>query len=194
MSFMKSFRLFKGVMARSWIRQIAKLSCLSIGMMALLPWLSACSNTPSSLPFAVQKKGNTVVMEYQIREHRFYFFSLQLMFKEGDLEDRERVSKLAGGYQMDKNGKLIQPGVPIALRFKIDAIDDSGIKTIHEEETVDLRMTSYGKGFFDKRITSVSLKPGRYRFSVESLMDVRELAGTTVVFQVGIDPKTTAIE
>ena len=166
---------------------------LAVAMIAVLPWLAACANTPSSVPFAVQKAGNKIEIEYRAVEHRFYLLDLRLMYKEGDQEDRERVSKLAGRYEKDPNGKLIQPGVPILLKLRIDAIDDSGVRPMLEREISDLRTTSYGSDSFDKRIATVPLKPGRYRISVESLRDVPELFGTPAIFRIGTDPKVSSI-
>ena len=165
---------------------------LSIFLLAFLPWLTACAK--SNLPFEVQKAGNKVEIEYRAVEHRGYLFDLRLMYKEGDQVDRERVRKLAGRYEKDNNGKLIEPGVPILLRFKIDAIDDSGVQPMLEQEISELRMTSYGADSFDKRIAEVILKPGRYRISVESLKDVPELVGTPVIFRIGFYAKSTPIK
>jgi len=166
----------------------------SVLVLAFLPWLTACANAPSSWPFEVQKAGNKVEVEFKAGEHRGYLFDLRLMYKEGDQVDRERVRKLAGRYEQDNNGKLIEPGVPILLRFKIDVIDDSGIKPMLDQVTSELRMTSHGADSFDKRIIEVPLKPGRYRISVESLKDVPELFGTPVIFRIGFNAKTTAIK
>lgn len=163
-------------------------------MLAFLPWLTGCVNGPSSLPFEVQKAGNKVEIEFRAAEHRGYFFNLLLMYKEGDQEDRARVRKLAGSYEKDKNGKLIEPGIPIVLRFKINVIDDSGERPMLEQEIPVLGLTSWGGDSFSKQITTVILKPGRYRISVESLKDAPELVGTPVIFSIGIDAKSTPIK
>lgn len=178
---------------------IATVRRLCIAMLAFLPWLSACANDagppkpPLSLPFEVQKAGNKVETELRVVEHRGYIFALLFMYKKDDQEDRARVRKLAGEYEKNQNGELIEPGVPILLRLKIDVIDDSGVKTMLEQEISELRMTSYGAVSFNKRISAVPLKPGHYRISVESLKDVPELLGTPVIFQIGRDPKTLPI-
>lgn len=173
---------------------IMKPGWLFVLMLSFLPWLTACANQPSSWPFAVQKAGNKVEVEFKADEHRGYLFDLRLMYKEGDQVDRERVRKLAGRYEKDNNGKLIEPGAPILLRLKIDAIDDSGIKPMFDQEISELRMTSHGADSFNKRIAEVPLKPGRYRISVESLSNVPELLGTTVVFSIGFYAKSDPIK
>ena len=162
---------------------------LSIFMLAFLPWLTACAK--SNFPFEVQKAGNKVEIEYRVVKHEFYYFNLRLMYKEGDQEDRARVRKLAGSYEKDKNGKLIEPGIPIVLRFKINVIDSAGERPMLEQEIPVLGLTSWGGDSFSKQIAGVPLKPGRYRISVESLRDVPELVGTPVIFSIGIDAKST---
>lgn len=179
---------------------IMKSKWLFIAMMALLPWLTACAqdagppNPPLSLPFEVQQAGNKVETELRVVEHRGYSFDLRLMYKKGDQANRERVRKLAGRYEQDKNGKLIEPGVPILLRLKIDVIDDSGVNPMLEQGVSELKLTSWGGDSFNKRIAEVPLKPGRYRISIESLRDVPELLGTPVILRVGFDAKSTPIK
>jgi len=167
---------------------------LSVFMLSFIPWLTACANTTSSWPFEVQQAGNKVEIEYQAVEHRGYFFNLRLMYKEGDQEDRARVRKLAGSYEKDKNGKLIEPGTPIELKFKIYTIDSAGERPMLEQKFSVLGLTSWGGDSFDRQIAMVILKPGRYRISVESLKDAPELVGTPVIFSIGIDAKSTPIE
>lgn len=175
---------------------------LFIVMVMSLPWLTAYANDtqfhkpPLSLPFEVQKAGNKVEAKLEVVEHRLYVLQLRLMYKEGDQKDRARVRKLAGDYEMDKSGKLIEPGVSIQLRFQIYSIEAGEERTLLEKTILqpeEIRMTSYGAEFFSKRFAEVPLKPGRYRISVESLTDVPELIGTPVMLQIGRDPKAVPI-
>jgi len=168
---------------------------LSIVVLAFLPWLTACADSthlpkpPLSFPFEVQKSGSKIETELRIVEDKEYRFALLLLYKEGDQEDRARVRKLAGGHMIDKNGKVIEPGIPILLRFKINVIDASGERPMLEQEVSELRLSAWGSGHFNKQIFYLALKPGRYRVSVESLKDVPELFGTPVTFQIGFYSK-----
>lgn len=164
---------------------------LSLFMLAFLPWLSGCET--ASWPFEVQKAGNRIEVEYWAREHRGYHFQLLLGYKKRDAVDAERVGKLAGGGARDKNGKSINPGVPILLRFKIYVIDTAGERLMLEQEISELNTTGAGSGSYYSEIAMVILEPGRYRISVESLKDVPELVGTPVIFSIGIDAKTRPI-
>lgn len=55
-----------------------------------------------------------------------------------------------------------------------------------EQEISELRKTSDAADFFAKQIIELTLKPGHYRVSIESLKDVPELLGTPVIFQMFI--------
>lgn len=171
-------------------------------LLVVMPFLSACRASddlpkpPLSLPFEIQKAGNKVEIKLRVVERRHYLFNILLMYKEGDQVDRARVRKLAGAYDMDKSGKLIEPGVPIQLRFKIYSIEAEEERTLLENtilQSEEIRTISHSATSFNKQFAVVDLKPGHYRISVESLKDVPELIGTPVMFQIGRDPKTGSL-
>jgi len=128
-------------------------------------------------------------MEVKIVEEKEYRFALLLMCRNGEAADFERVRKLAGRYERDKYGKLIEPGVPIILRLGIYAIEPSGERLVLEQDVSELRRTSAGSCQFNKQVAYLVLKPGHYRVSVESLIDVPELIGTPVEFQIAFYSK-----
>lgn len=165
-------------------------------LLAVMPFLSACKvsdglpKPPIQLPFAIQKKGNKVEIKLRVVEHRHYLFNIQFMYKEGDQVDRARVMKLAGEYN------LIESGVPIQLRLKINSIEAAGEQTLIKDSILqpeEIRKISHSSTSFNKQFAVVNLKPGHYKISVESLRDVPELIGTPVVFQIGRDPKTGSL-
>jgi hypothetical protein len=148
---------------------------------------------PLILPFFVQQAGNKVEAELQVQEHRPYIIYLRLGFNKKDPKDRERVRKVAGDYGRDADGKLLKPGVSIPLRLKIGIIDASGNKTLLERDILEEEMWAYGADNFKKKIVTVSLKPGHYRISVETLEDTPELIGTAVELGIGYDHKTSTL-
>lgn len=175
---------------------VIKISWLYILTLTLLPWLAGCANEsvpkpPIKLPFEVQKAGSMIEMEIRIVEEKEYRFALVFMYNKGDSADGERVRKLAGEPEVDNIfGKLMKPGVPILLRFKINVIDSIGEKPfVLEREVSELAVTSTGVDHFTKKIAYLPLKQGRYRISVESVKDVPELIGTPVFFQIGFNAK-----
>jgi hypothetical protein len=180
-------------------RKIGLASAL-IALFFMLCNLVACDSTkqipkpPLVLPFVVQLAGNKVETELQVHEHRSYIFYLQLGFVEKDPEDRERVKKLAGDYERNKEGKLLKPGVAVPLRLKISVIDSFPEKTLLEREILEEEMWAYGADNFKKQIAIVPLKPGHYRVSLESLKDAPELVGTPIAFGIGFYAKATSIK
>lgn len=74
--------------------------------------------------------------------------------------DRARVKKLAGDYQMDTDGKLIEPGVPIQLSLEIKAIETTEeLPTLEKNilQPEEIRTISYGATSFNKRFAVVYL-------------------------------------
>lgn len=167
---------------------------LSVAMLMILPWFTGCANgslpkPPIKVPFEVQKAGSRVETEVRIVEEKEYRFVLMFMFTKGDIEGEKRVKKLAGGGGVDYNGKSTEPGIPMLLRFKIDIIDSAEEKGLLDQEISELRLSEHASDHYSKRIVYLSLKPGHYRLSAESLKDVPELIGTPVFFQVGFNSK-----
>lgn len=170
---------------------------------ALLPWSSASPASwfgsgppkpPLIVPFAVHKAGTIFTTELEIVDHRSYRFSLRLGFKEHDKADRDRVEKLAGKYGRDKNGNLLHPGIAIPLKVNISVIDSSGERTIYDQKIVEEEMYGYGADHYSKTIGAVALRPGHYRFTIESMQDIPELTETPVSLGIGWAPKTSPIK
>ncbi len=156
----------------------------------IFPWLSACTkdayppSPPISLPFAVHKAGTLVETEMRIIEHREYIFSLCFTYKEKDQVDRARVKKLVG-YQY----KNSDTGVATPLRLKISVINQAGEKVIVDKEVLELRLRTWGGGWFEKHIDYIKLMPGDYRVSVTSLTNIPELADETIALSIRYHPK-----
>lgn len=182
-------------MSKNKNQLITKTKRLFIAMLAFFPWVTACANDarppqpPLSFPFAVQQAGSRVETEMRIVERKQYSFRLQFSYKEGNQEDRERVRKLVGSYEKDRNGNLIDPGIPTPLKFKIYIIDASGERLMLERDIPVLGLTSWGGDSFGKIFAFEILNPGHYRVIVESLKDAPELAGTAITFVIGFRSK-----
>lgn len=141
---------------------------------------------PVLIPFALQKSGGKVETLFRITEERLYSFNLRYMSKEGDQLDSFRVRKLVGGSTRDKNGVLIDPGVPHSLRLIVNETESTGEKALIDEifQIHKLGLFSHGAGSFTKEITAARLKKGHYKATVISLQDVPELDGTLINFSV----------
>ena len=164
-----------------------------------LPWLSACSDSvklpqpPLSFPFDTQKAGFKVEMDFRVSEFDVFNFDFLLAFKEKDPLDRDRVKKLAGDYAQDKDGKLVQPGVPIPIRIRLNAREPSALEGVFEKEFREERMYAYSDTYYQTEITRLRLKPGTYHIVIENLKDVPALQGTPVTLNIASRPKTNPI-
>ncbi|MGH8530554.1 MAG: DUF5625 family protein [Nevskiales bacterium] len=162
---------------------------LIIGLMALFSWLSACvedavlPQPPLVVPFTTEQAGIKSEFEMQVTKDRPYKFSIQLGYRHGDEGDRNRVSRLAGRYGR-MNTKLIEPGISIPLRLKINLLGPSGTKLLVDREFWEQEMYAEGSDRFLKTITVVRLTPGRYNVSIQYLKDVPELRGTPVALTI----------
>lgn len=176
-------------------RNVVRRLLLPLGMS--LSMLAACSDTPKlpqpplTFPFDTQKAGFKIETDIRVVDFNSYKFGFMLGFKEGDAADRERVKKLAGEYGRDKAGKLIQPGVPIPLRIRIEALKPSALEGVFEKEFLEQEMYAFGDSYYRTGIASVKLKPGTYHLAIENLKVVPELRGTSVILFVGANPKST---
>lgn len=171
---------------------------LAAALVSLL-WLSACSDTeklpqpPLSFLFDTQKAGFKIETDIRVVDYNSYEFGFKLGFKKGDAADRERVKKLAGDFGRNKAGKLIQPGVPIPLRIRIEARKPSTLESVFEREFLEEEMYATGDTYFRTAITNVKLRPGTYHLVIENLKEVLELKSTPVTLTITADPKSSTI-
>jgi hypothetical protein len=152
---------------------------------------SACAGhlprQPLVLPFAAAHKGTVLTTDFQATEDNMYWFSLQLIFKQNNVEDRERIRKLAGSGGYDpKARKRLDNGLPIPLRLTITRLDPSGVSPIHDKEIIEEELEGYSATYYSKIIDTVRLSPGNYRVRVEALRDIPELAETPINFTIYI--------
>ena len=176
--------------SEDWFLSVMKIKWLSIALMVVIPLFSACADKanaptpPLTLLFEVQKAGNKVETEFRVDKQQYYSFGIELNFKRGDAVDRERVKKLAGDHQIDKNGQLTDPGIKMPLKLIIRAVDNSEERIIFDKEILEQKLWENRSSSFVKLIDSEILQPGRYRISVESLKDLPELIGTPITFDI----------
>lgn len=169
--------------------RIKRLSLLAI-ILTICPWFSACAihrlppKPPIILPFAVEQAGNKVETEVRIVKEQSYSLSLYFMHRENDQEDIARVRKLTGSAKKNREGRALEPGIPIPLRVKISVIESEEERLIVDTELSEHRLESWGKNRLGKVITKLILKPGRYRVSIETLKDIPALKGTHINFAI----------
>jgi Domain of unknown function (DUF5625) len=139
------------------------------------------------VPFEAGTKGSVVEVQFRVPKKGYaYSFFLDLQYKEGDRQDRDRVQQLAvtGGY--DSNQRPINTGLAIPVRLIVERIGNDGSKPILDSVFTDHELAGSGSGSYSKRIISVRLEAGRYRARIEALENIRQLEGVPVHFAVGI--------
>lgn len=177
---------FKGGNAMSRRRSL-------LAWVSLIPWLPAFGadkslRPPLQLPFHPERKGERVAIEVRVVEDRKYWLDLQLGYREGDIQDWRRVQAIAGRYEKDKDGRLIEPGVNVPLHLIITGVETQGERLIVDEKVLEQRMYGSGPRQITKRIMGVRLRPGRYRVIVETLEEVPVLEFVSVNLSIGFDP------
>lgn len=164
-----------------------------------LQCLVACSDRaklpelPLLFPFDTQQSGFKIETDLRMADYDSFRIAFNFGFKEGDAADRKRVRKLAGDQGRDKDGKLIEPGVSVALRIRINALKPSTLEGFFEKEFLEEQMIGFSATDYHKKITNVRLRRGTYHVVVENLETVPELQGTPVTLYMASDSKSTFI-
>ena len=165
------------------------------------------------LPFAVHQEGAVAETNLRIIEYRSYRFAL--LFYYMDREDRKRIERLVAEINLDKYRKA---RIHIPLTLKIVSIDDankesSAVIRVESKEdaiiygidkTMEARKTTAGgssgveqrygaRGYYNRVIAGVDLKPGLYKITVKSIKNIPELAGIPISFAISYNPQTPKI-
>jgi hypothetical protein len=166
-------------------------------VLGLSPWLLACASEPSVptppviLPISLKESGEIVNTKIQVVDHHIYYFSLRFSFRENDQADRSRVRLLTGGYETDKSGRPMSPGIPTPVSLSVFRIEsDREVMTFSRE--IDPSLTSWGGDNFRKQIGFCELTPGLYGVRLTLRRATPAFDGTSVAFSIGYDKfKTT---
>jgi len=159
-------------------------------MLAIVSVLVSCTSnsapaTPSiTLPLNLKLAGSRVVFDLHVVEEAIYSFSLVFMFGEHNSIDRARAKRLAGGYDLDQWGRLVNPGLAIFLELEIRQIQPISQSTLVKMNSSELPLSSWGGDNFSKVIYDAHLNPGDYKVSVTSLVSFPEEEGAKVFFSI----------
>lgn len=177
---------------------------LLISSITILPWLRAQADDndkkpeiPFSIPFpGMGKVGAKLTIDMvcpkkpnpwyallapepvgRTQTHLIWSMYLGFRFKDGDLNDFNRVGMFAG-----INGK---PGVPVQLRIRIKPIEGPSGQFVYDQ-VVSVYSSSHseGNGYINRTIDSIRLVPGVYHLEVENLSDIPELLNEELNFVI----------
>jgi len=152
---------------------ISLLVCLKIDEYYL--YAKAFVNEPLIVfqePIAVSPLVNTNIDFHTELENEYY---LELDFYAPNFTE-EQIDRIVGN-SSKKNGVILHEGIPLPVKVKIYSLDNAELVLQKEVETKN------GSGVFKERrrgVTSVYLKPGKYRLVLQTIKDVPEFSGIQV--------------
>lgn len=132
-------------------------------------------------PFEVHKAGAKIATEVHVKKAHHYWFELIFLHNKADDEaERERVKKLVGSWEKNKDGMSIEPGIPIPLKITISVIDAAGEHPVTEKEVFVGSVWAGGAGGYRRAIGAIEIPAGHCRITVQSMKDIPELANRKV--------------
>jgi hypothetical protein len=142
-----------------------------------------------NLPFQAGVKDSVVETQFRALTTKSYTFYLDLHFREGDGQDRNRVSTIAGTGQRDRTGQDVNRGLPIPVRLSVGRVGAEAEWSVLDNVFVNHRLEGYSADNYSKIIAGALLEPGTYRVRVEALQDIPELDDVPVSFDVHVRPR-----
>jgi len=133
--------------------------------------------------FEAGNKGSVVEAEFTVATRKTYTFYLNLHFRAGNGQNKERVRKLAGTGAY-RDGRQIDTGLSIPVRLRVEQIGNNGVSSILDGVFADHDLEGMTAHYFSKIMTRIRLEPGRYRATMEALENVPELEDISVHFNL----------
>ena len=178
LNFSYAFRRFIGWLISSLL--------LCLGLPVHADDLEEESIPPVIIPVSLNEAGEILKKRIRVVDHDVYYFRLRFFFRDRDQADRARVRRLTGGYEVDKFGKALEPGVPTPIQLKVVCIDEGWQSGVVYQKEIDPLLTSWN-GSFDKIIGYTELPPGVYDVHVVLQSAAPAFEGTRVAFTIGYD-------
>ena len=154
--------------------------------------ISSCTEGAAKTIY-LEKEGIVGDFKFEVGKDFLYYFSLSFHFPENNLAEQKRVRKILGGFQIDKNGKLLEPGTPTPLNLKIFATCRDGREVEVYSTDIDPILTSWDSRSYNKEIGNHSLTQGMYRAQVTNKRATSDFAGIPITFEFGMPAKVDYI-
>jgi len=158
------------------------ISALVAGALYIVTMNARARPAHVDVPFKAGNKGSVVEAEFSVATRKTYTFYLNLYFKKGDGQNRERVRKLAGTGAY-RDGRQID-GLAIPVRLRVERISNNAASSILDRMFTDHDREGMAADHFSKLITRIRLEPGRYRAWAEALENIAELEDISVHFNL----------
>jgi hypothetical protein len=141
---------------------------------------------PISVPVTLIKVGNIATFDFEAKRHLSYVYFLRFGFNRHDQAERSRMRKLLGGHEVDKSGKVREPGIPTLFKMVVTRLDNVPEQQVCAHQ-INPVLTSWGDNSFDKQIGRCDLPVGKYRVRLENLRSSPEFSGVPIHFILGFD-------
>lgn len=157
----------------------------TLGMVSCADNLSLVS-PPIVKHIDLTQEGVAADFDFRVTAHDVYYFSILFKYPSGNRDEKSRIRKIIGGYELDKNGNPKEPGnlTPISLEiYKVNT--DS--KLIVYKKTIIPILTGWSDGSFTKIIGRCNLVTGEYKVVLKSLKHAKEYESISTSFVIDRD-------
>lgn len=172
-------------------------------LLVFLPWLPrfALANRKTTLPkdlkFDVSKGDATLTQEFELTQHRNYYFTLKFHYIDG--VNSRQLEKLVGDGATYADGSHARPGIIVPVHLRIDKFDSTTNSKLIYEKVVETKAhfaRSFGEGsdgYYKRMISDVELKPGRYKLQISTIRSTPEFEKVDVYLAITYHPNTAPL-
>lgn len=159
---------------------------LTFAAILLATCFAACSNNSSLVvPFPLGQVGATATARIQVQEPLTYAATLRYEYKENDPVERAKQWELAGGSKKISSGKWVEPCAPLKIRVKVHQLHSQSPQPLTEKIVERPCLSSWGGTSLDSELLAITLGPGAYEFTAESLEPAPSFIGARTSLYFG---------
>ncbi len=149
---------------------------------------------PMATAIKLSQKGVVAEFDFEVTEHWIYNFAIRFRWTpEEDQNERSRIRKIIGGYELDQSNNPLEPGILTPIELTIIK-KDGNVESIAYKKTMTPILTSWGgdayapgSGAFTKNIGHCDLAPGTYRVLLKSLLAAEVYSTIPTYLTIGMD-------
>ncbi len=162
---------------------------LVLGLLCLLGAASCADEArnltpPIEIPFSLDKGGEHLEFEMNIKEKQTYAFGLTFKVKKDEPGDMSRLMRLVGDQGQYPDGRYVDLGVPLKVKLQVSS-DKKNINPFEFNKVeTEIAVYSWGADNRNKKITNLLLEPGIYKVQVENMLAAPDFAGRSINFHI----------
>lgn len=146
----------------------------------------AGGRVPVLVDWALDGSQPSLVVPFEVTEHRMYAIQLRYPFQEGDREGRALLwERVGGGRENPLTRDWEKPGAPVTVHLQVwRQAADGGRELMMESRIVNPKLSSWGAGQLNAELLRLDLSPGRYAVQASTAQAAPALAGVAVKLAV----------